>query len=198
MTFDVTILGSNSAIPAHGRHPTAQVLNHNEKYFLLDCGEGTQMQLSHLKIKRSKIDHIFITHLHGDHYYGFIGLLTSYHLLQRREPLHVFAPKGLKEIIALNFRYSDTHLLYEIVFHEYDAKAEEKIFENEELNVSTIVMNHRIPTCGFLFREKNHQRKILPQKLEEFQIPVSAIADLKKGKDFVSNGKTIPNSELTD
>src|ERR1043165_2496469 len=170
MTFDVTILGSNSAIPAHGRHPTAQVLNHNEKYFLLDCGEGTQMRLSQFKIKRSKIDQIFITHLHGDHYYGLIGLLTSYHLLQRKDPLHVFSPKGLKEIIELNFKYSDTHLLYEIIFHEYDAQAEEIVFGNEELQVSTIIMNHRIPTCGFLFQEKKHPRKILPEKLEEFNI----------------------------
>src|SRR4030095_10926340 len=104
MTFSVTILGSNSALPAHGRHPTSQLLNHDEKFFLLDCGEGTQMQLSHYRIRRSKIDHIFISDLHGDHYYGLIGLLTSFHLLRRAEPLHVYAPKGLKEIIEVNFR----------------------------------------------------------------------------------------------
>src|SRR5204863_3535412 len=131
MTFEVTILGSNSALPAHGRHPTAQVLNHNEKFFLLDCGEGTQMRLSQLKIKRSKITHIFISHLHGDHYYGIPGLLTSYHLLQRTEPLYLFGPKGLKEIIDLNFKHSATRLAYDLVFHEVNADVAEVIFENE-------------------------------------------------------------------
>ncbi len=197
MTFETTILGSNSAIPAHGRHPTAQVLNHNEKLFLLDCGEGTQMQLSKLKIKRSKIDHIFISHLHGDHYYGLIGLLTSFHLLQRREPLHVFAPEGLREIIELNFTYSNTHLLYDLIFHDYSKDSSELIFENENLSVSCIKMNHRIPTCGFLFREKKHLRKILPEKLSEFNIPVSAIADIKNGKDYIADGRTIPSKLLT-
>lgn len=197
MTFEVTILGSNSAIPAHGRHPTAQVLNHNENFFLLDCGEGTQMRLSQLKIRRSKIDHIFISHLHGDHYYGLPGLITSYHLLQRKEPLHIFAPNGLKEIIDLNFKYSNTHLLYELQFHEFGCDSPEKIFESGELIVTTIPMNHRIPCCGFIFREKKHPRKILPEKLEAYHVPVSAIADLKHGKDFVTEGKTIRNSELT-
>ena len=197
MTFEVTILGSNSAIPAHGRHPTAQVLNHNEKFFLLDCGEGTQMRLSQLKIRRSKIDQIFISHLHGDHYYGLPGLLTSYHLLQRREPLHIFAPKGLKEIIELNFKYSNTRLIYDLQFHEFGCVSPEKIFESEELIVTTLPMNHRIPCCGFLFREKKHSRKILPEMLEVYKIPVSAIADLKRGKDFAIGEKIIPNSELT-
>lgn len=197
MTFEVTILGSNSAIPSHGRHPTAQVVNHNENFFLLDCGEGTQMQLSQYKIKRSKINHIFISHLHGDHYYGLIGLLTSYHLLQRSEPLNIFAPKGLKEIIELNFKYSNTHLLYDLHFLEYQHQSSAIIYESEEIKVTGIGMNHRIPTCGFLFSEKKHPRKILPEKLEEYGIPVSSIADLKNGMDIVINEKKIPNSEIT-
>jgi ribonuclease Z len=197
MTFEVTILGSNSALPAHGRHPTSQVLNHNEKIFLLDCGEGTQIRMSQLKIKRSKIDHIFISHLHGDHYYGLIGLLTSYHLLRRSEPLHLYAPKGLKEIIDLNFVYSNTKLVYDLIVHETDCETSVLIFENDALMVSTIPMKHRIPCCGFLFREKNHERKIIAEKLTEYAIPVSAIPDLKKGSDLQLDGKTIPNAELT-
>lgn len=197
MIFEVTILGSNSALPAHGRHPTAQVLNHNEKLFLIDCGEGTQMQLSNYHIKRSKINHIFISHLHGDHYYGLIGLLTSYHLLKRKEPLHLFCPKGLKEILLLNFKFSDTHLHYELVFHEVNAAGSDVIFENEELTVSTLPMKHRIPCNGFLFREKPRQRRILPEKLEEYGIPISKIQDLKEGKDIELAGDLIPNRQIT-
>ena len=197
MTFTVTILGSNSALPAHGRHPTAQVVNHNEKFFLVDCGEGTQMQLSNYKIRRSKIDHIFISHLHGDHYYGLIGLLTSYHLLRRAEPLYLYAPKGLKEIIDLNFTYSNTKLVYDLITREINCAAEELIFENNQLTVHTIPMKHRIPCCGFLFREKPHERKMIAEKLTEYNIPVSEIPDLKKGKDLQLDGRTIPNAELT-
>ncbi|MBX7107677.1 MAG: ribonuclease Z [Chitinophagales bacterium] len=197
MTFEVTILGSNSALPAHGRHPTAQVLNHNEKLFLLDCGEGTQIQLSSYHIRRSKINHIFISHLHGDHYYGLIGLLTSYHLLRRTEPLHLFCPKGLSDILQLNFKYSDTRLIYELIVHEIESSVHQLIYENEHITVHTIPMRHRIPCCGFLFREKKRDRRILPEKLEAFGIPVADIHALKEGKDLVIDGKLIPNSALT-
>ena len=197
MTFDVTILGSNSALPAHGRRPTSQVVNHHEKYYLVDCGEGTQVRLSDYKIKRSKIEHIFISHLHGDHYYGLIGLLTSYHLLQRQAPVHLFAPKGLQEIIEINFKYSQTRLVYDLIFHEVDCTKAKPIFESEELIVSTIPMNHRIPCCGFLFAEKPHARKLRAEKLEEYHIPVSEIAAIKAGHDLVLEGKLIPNAELT-
>ncbi len=197
MTFEVTILGSNSALPAHGRHPTAQVLNYNEKLYLLDCGEGTQIQMSNYRIKRSKINHIFISHLHGDHYYGLIGLLTSFHLLRRSEPLHLFCPKGLSDILALNFKYSDTHLIYELVIHEIDGTAYKLIYENEHFTVHTLPMKHRIPCCGFLFREKKRDRRILPDRLEAYGVPVSHIHELKAGKDLMLKGKLIPNSELT-
>lgn len=197
MTFDVTILGSNSALPAHGRHPTAQVLNYNEKLYLLDCGEGTQIQLSHYRIKRSKINHIFISHLHGDHYYGLIGLLTSYHLLRRSEPLHLFCPKGLSDILTLNFKYSDTRLIYELIIHEIDGSVHEMIYEDEHFTVHTLPMKHRIPCCGFLFREKKRDRRILPERLQAYGIPLSYIRELKAGKDVMLRGKLIPNSELT-
>ena len=136
MTFSVTILGSNSALPAHGRHPTSQLVNHHENFFLLDCGEGTQMRFNDLKIKRSKINHIFISHYHGDHYYGLIGLLTSYHLLRREEPMHLFAPQGIKEILDINFKYSDTRLYFPLIIHEIDCGRDEVIYENEELSIT--------------------------------------------------------------
>lgn len=197
MIFEVTILGSNSALPAHGRHPTAQVLNHHEKLFLLDCGEGTQIQLSAYRIKRSKINEVFISHLHGDHYYGLLGLLTSYHLLKRMEPLHLYCPKGLKDIIDVNFRYSDTRLAYELIVHEIDCNESKQIFENSHLTVTTIPMKHRIACCGFLFREKERERVILPEQLRKYEVPHTSIGGLKYGKDIVVNGITIPNSELT-
>lgn len=195
--FEVTILGSNSALPAHGRRPTSQVVNHHDKYFLIDCGEGTQVRLSDLRIKRSRIENIFISHLHGDHYYGLIGLLTSYHLLQRQAPIHLFAPKGLEEIIHVNFKYSQTTLVYDLIFHEVDCGSVNTIFENDEISVSTIPMNHRIPCCGFLFSEKPHPRKIKAEKLEELGIPVSEIPNIRAGRDVVIDGKPIANAELT-
>lgn len=110
MPFEVTILGNNSAIPAHGRHPTSQVVQIYEQYFLVDCGEGTQMQLTKYKVRKNKFDHIFISHLHGDHYFGLIGLITSYHLMRREKPLHVYGPKGLLDIINLQLAVSNTTL----------------------------------------------------------------------------------------
>lgn len=197
MTFEVTILGSNSALPAHGRHPTAQVLNHHEKLFLLDCGEGTQIQLSAYRIKRSKISEVFISHLHGDHYYGLPGLLTSYHLLKRSEPLHLYCPKGLKDIIDLNFRYSDTRLSYELIVHEIDCSQVQQIYENNHVTVTTIPMKHRIACCGFLFREKERERVILPEQLARYNVPLSGIGTLKFGNDITVDGVTIANRELT-
>ncbi|MBA2423150.1 MAG: ribonuclease Z [Chitinophagales bacterium] len=197
MTFEVTILGSNSALPAHGRHPTSQVVNQNESLFLVDCGEGTQMQLSKYKIRRSKINHIFISHLHGDHYYGLIGLLTSYHLLKRMEPLHLYGPRGLKEIIDVNFKYSDTRLVYPLNSHEIDCAGNDIIFESDQLTISTLPMNHRIPCCGFLFRQKQSGRKILAEKIASYQIPHSTIPNLRKGEDIQRGEHKIPNDELT-
>ncbi|MBA2407359.1 MAG: ribonuclease Z [Chitinophagales bacterium] len=197
MTFEVTILGSNSALPSHGRHPTSQVVNHNENLYLLDCGEGTQIQLSTYKIKRSKINHIFISHLHGDHYYGLIGLLTSYHLLKRTEPVNLYGPKGLKEILEVNFRYSDTRLVYTLNIHEINCSDSELILESDQLAISTIPMKHRIPCCGFLFRQKPAGRKIIAEKIAFYEIPLSAIPDLRTGKDISLGDRKIPNEELT-
>lgn len=198
MQFDVTILGSNAAIPAHNRHPSAQIVNYNSNLFLVDCGEGTQFQMNQFGIKRGRLDNIFISHLHGDHYFGLIGLLTSFNLNWREHPLHVYAPAPLEEIINIHFKHSKTQLKYEIHFHPVEANASRVIYEDAVLTVETIPLKHRLPTTGFLFREKLHLRKIIAEKIQEYQIPHSQINDIKGGKDFKdANGKTIPNAELT-
>lgn len=151
--FDVTVLGSSSATPAYNRNPSAQLLNLNEKYYLIDCGEATQNQLNKFRIKSSRIDYIFISHLHGDHYLGLVGLLSTMHLHGRTKEIHIYGPPELKEIIDLQLKVSETILRYQIEFHQTHTEYSEKIFESNDLTVETIVLNHRIPTTGFVFRE---------------------------------------------
>lgn len=198
MTFEVTILGSNSAIPANGRHPTSQVLNYNERLFLIDCGEGTQMQFNRYKIRSGKIDHIFISHLHGDHFFGLIGLLTSYNLNHRNAPLHVYGPKGIDEIINLQLHYCTRGLDYELVFHIFEAENGALVFEDRTMKVTSLQMVHRIPCSGFLFTEKFTEYNIRKEKIKEYDIPFEAIGGIKKGNDLhLPDGRTIPNAELT-
>ncbi|HWH63045.1 MAG TPA: ribonuclease Z [Ginsengibacter sp.] len=194
--FSVTILGNNSAIPAHNRHPTAQVLQTLDHTFLIDCGEGTQMQMSLYKIKRSKITHVFISHLHGDHYFGLIGLLTSLGLNQRTTPLQIYSPKPLKEIIDLQLAVSNVTLPYSLEFHNIEN--EEIVFEDKKIIVESFKVNHRIECWGFLFREKKNLRKIDPGKIKSYKVPTSFYESLHEGKDFItSNGKLIKNEKLT-
>ncbi|RZK15011.1 MAG: ribonuclease Z [Flavobacterium sp.] len=180
MKFEVTILGSASATPVYNRNPTAQLLNCNERQYLIDCGEGTQQQLIKFGFKASKIDYIFISHLHGDHFFGLVGLLSSLHLNGRTKPLHLFAPPALKEIIELQFHHSDTHLRYEIDFHPTDSSKSEVIFKNNDVTVETIILNHRIPCTGFKFTEKKRLRKLIVEKLENDAIPIEYYPMLKR------------------
>ena len=159
MGFQLTILGSNSAIPSFERHPTAQVLQHLDQRFLIDCGEGTQMQLSRYGVKFHRITKIFISHLHGDHYFGLIGLLSTLHLQGRIAPLTVFGPPELKEIIALQLAASQTKLRFDLDFIFIDPTKNAILLEDKDLIVSSIVLSHRIPCTGFLFREKNKSQK---------------------------------------
>ncbi|MCS6992019.1 MAG: ribonuclease Z [Chitinophagales bacterium] len=197
MTFEVLILGSNSSIPVHGRHPTAQIVHHDEQYFLVDCGEGTQMRMAAFKVKRSKIQHIFISHLHGDHYFGLIGLLTSYHLLQRQTPLHIYSPPGLEEIINLQFRYSDTRLVFPLHFHVFSGQTMETLYESDTLTISTLPMQHRIPCCGFLFREKKGLKRLKPGVAERYRLPTPMIAQLRQGKNVWWNDIELKSEEVT-
>lgn len=196
--FEVIVLGSSSATPAYNRNPSAQLLNINDKYYLIDCGEATQNQLNKFKLKSSKIDYIFISHLHGDHYLGLIGLLSTMHLNGRLKEIHVFGPPQLKEIIDLQLKVSETVLRYEVIFHFTHTEYTEQIFENNDVTVDTIILNHRIPTTGFLIKEKLRKRKINTEKIEEHDIPLEYIPLLKNGIDYCDkHGNTIPNAELT-
>lgn len=198
MKFEVTILGSSSATPIFNRNPTAQLLNANERFFLIDCGEGTQLQLLRYGIKAQRIDYIFISHLHGDHYLGLVGLLSSLHLNGRAKPIHIFGPPELKEIIDIQFKYSQTVLKYPINFYTTQAAYPEIIFENKDLTVETIILEHRIPCTGFKFSQKKRMRKINREKVEELNIPVEYIRLIKSGIDYTDkNGKVYSASELT-
>ncbi|MBS1730867.1 MAG: ribonuclease Z [Bacteroidetes bacterium] len=194
--FAVTILGNNSALPAHERHPTAQVVTIDDRLLLIDCGEGTQMQMSRYKIKRSKISHIFISHLHGDHYYGLIGLLTSYSLQNRETPLHIYAPPGLEKIIQLQLDIVHAILPYELVFH--CITCEEMLVDEEKFSVSCFHVQHRVPCYGFIVTEKKKPRKLDLKTIEAYSIPVSFYNNLSMGEDYVtSNGEVIKNELLT-
>ncbi|MEW6468950.1 MAG: ribonuclease Z [Bacteroidota bacterium] len=196
--FELTILGCSSATPTSDRNPTSQVLNVHEQLFLIDCGEAAQIQLRKYKIRFQKIDRIFISHLHGDHYLGLVGLLGTMHLLGRTKKLHVYAPKGLKEIVDIQHHYSDTFLRFPLEIRELDTQNRKIVFENDKVSVETIPLNHRIPCCGFLFREKPGERKMIVEKLAEYKIPVAYISKIKQGGDYVTaDGRIIPNAELT-
>jgi ribonuclease Z len=196
--FEVMVLGSSSATPAYNRNPSAQLLNINEKYYLVDCGEATQNQLNRFRIRSARIDHIFISHLHGDHYLGLVGLLSTLHLNGRQKPIQVFGPPELKEIIDLQLKVSETILRYPLEFFPTHTEYPEKIFENNDIEVHTIILNHRIPTTGFLFKEKPRKRKINTQKMNEYDVPLEYIPLLKNGIDFTDrNGNVVSNTELT-
>lgn len=196
--FEVTILGCSSATPTSKRNPSAQLINIADRYFLVDCGEGTQMQLRRYKIKFQRIGHIFISHMHGDHYYGLMGLLSSMHLLGRSADLHLYGPPVLKEIIDMQYKHSETRLHYNLIFHPLQQDSAVLIFEDEKVTVHTIILNHRIPCTGFLFREKDKPRKISREKITEFKIPYSELNNIKLGGDYVTkDGLTIPNEKIT-
>lgn len=198
MHFELTILGSNGAIPAYDRHPTSHFLNYNGEGYLLDCGEGTQMQMARYNIKRGRLDHIFITHLHGDHFFGLMGLITSFNLNYREHTLHIHGPRGIAEVVQAHFTYAQTQLRYPIEFHVVTDGRPQVVFENKQVTVESIILKHRIPTTGYLFREKPGQRKILADKIALHEIPVSEIGKIKQGADYTKpDGSVINNHDLT-
>lgn len=195
--FELTILGCSSATPTSTRNPTAQLLNIAERFFLIDCGEATQIQLRKYKLKFQRINHIFISHLHGDHYLGLPGLLSSMHLLGRTVDLHLYCPPELQEIIELQFKHSQTYLKFKIVYHPHTYLANDLIFEDSKVEVRSILLNHRIPCCGFLFREKPLLANISKEILQKYKISVEQILPIKSGADFITaNGELIPNNLL--
>ncbi len=192
----LTILGNNSAIPAFDRNPTAQVLQSLDESFLIDCGEGTQMQLSKYKIKRSKINHIFISHLHGDHYFGLIGLLTSMSLLNRTQDLHLHAPPELEQLITLQLKFAASHLCYPLHFHSL--QEEGLIVDGKKMSVECFKVQHRIDCWGFLFRQKKNPRKIDAERVKIYEIPAAFYDKLQQGEDYINKkGTIVPNEEVT-
>lgn len=196
--MELTILGCYAATPRTFTNPTSQVLEINNHKFLIDCGEGTQVELRRNKVKFSKIEHIFISHLHGDHCYGLVGLISTFRLLNREKDLHVYGPKGIKEIITLQLKLSNSWTNYHLHFHELESKEPQLIFEDEKVTVETIPLKHRIYTNGFLFKEKPGPRKLLIDEISKYDIDVSLYQSVKLGKDVVSNkGIKIPNEKVT-
>jgi len=183
--FEVTILGNTSSIPVHGRNHTSQLVKLGSELMLIDCGEGTQMQLRRFRLKYSKLDYIFISHLHGDHYLGLIGLLSSFHLARRSNPLTIFGPKGLDEIISTHFRWSNTQLTYSIDFHITTDDGLNLLVNTPQLMVYSFPLRHRLPTTGFLIKEKAGLRNLIKSKLEAEKLPVEAIKSLRKGMDYI-------------
>lgn len=198
MRFEVLILGNSSATPMFERHPTAQIINFNEQIFLIDCGEGTQMQLHRYGVKSNKISHIFISHLHGDHYLGLVGLLSSMNLHGRYSDLHLYGPAPLIDIINLQLKHSETYLQYNLIFHATNPEKEELIFQNNTICVTSFPLKHRVPTTGFRFDEAQRSASLIREKIQHLNIPTVFFQQLKKGIDCVDlDGTVYKASELT-
>jgi ribonuclease Z len=194
----LTILGCYAATPRTFTNPTAQFLEIKNRCFLIDCGEGTQVQLRKNKIKFSKINHVFISHLHGDHFFGLIGLISSFSLLGRTNDLHIYGPKGIKEIIILQLKFSNSWTNYQLFFHELESKESENIFEDEKVVVKTIPLKHRIYTNGFLFQEKIGERRLDLKAVQDFEIDTCYYQLIKNGKDILlEDGRIVSNDKLT-
>lgn len=185
-------------MPTSKRNLTAHVLNVHERFFLIDCGEGTQIQLRRNKIRFGKINHIFISHLHGDHIFGLFGLISTFNLLNRDKNLHIYAHSELENILTRHIEYFERNLSFKIIYHHINPKLNEIIFEDSKLTVETIPLKHRVPCCGFLFKEKPHLKNIKKTFVEKYVVPIAQIQKIKEGDDFITeSGKIIPNAEIT-
>jgi ribonuclease Z len=194
--LSVTILGNNSAVPAFDRHPTSQVVTMDGNNYLVDCGEGTQIQMIRYKIRRGKISHIFISHLHGDHYFGLVGLINTFGLLSHQQDLHVFGPAPLQQIIELQLKVAETHLSYNLHFHTITKEA--VLVDDEKIKISCFRTNHRIECYGFVFEEKRKPRKLEPAKAAEHGVPTIFYERLREGEDYTAkNGSVIKNEWVT-
>ena len=194
----LNILGCYSATPRTFTNPTSQVLEINNHYFLIDCGEGTQVEIRRHKVKFNSIKHIFISHLHGDHFFGLVGLISTMRLLTREADLHIYAPKGLKEVVTLQMKLANSWTNYQLIFHELTSKNSEVVFEDDKVQVSTIPLDHRVYTNGFLFKEKPGKRKLDITAVENANIDVAYYRKLTQGFDVENNeGKIIKNETVT-
>lgn len=196
--FNVTVLGSSAAIATNDRNLTSHLVNHRNRLFLIDCGEGTQFRLREMKIRLYKIKHIFISHLHGDHYFGLIGLISTMHLLRRTEELHVYGPAPLKQIIEFQLESSQTVTSYPLIFHPTQDVSEEILYDDGLLTISSFPLQHRVPTTGFVFREKEQPWHLNKEAIDRYGIPINYYSSIIKGNDYIADdGEIIPNSLLT-
>tara|TARA_B100001175_G_scaffold312989_1_gene319883 strand:+ start:996 stop:1901 length:906 start_codon:yes stop_codon:yes gene_type:complete len=192
----LNILGCHAATPLDNAHTTSQILEVKDHLFLIDCGEGTQIKLRHHKIKFSRIKHIFISHLHGDHFFGLVGLISTFRLLGRTADLHVYGPKGIKEVLTLQLKISNSWTNYNLFFHELENKESEIIFEDDSVTVNTIPLDHRVYTNGFLFKEKLGLRRLDKEKIKKYNIFNYDFQNLKLGKDLVLDDGTLLKNEM--
>lgn len=196
--FELTILGCGSAKPTMKHFPSSQVLNVRDKMFMIDCGEGSQLQYCKSRLPFNRLNHIFISHLHGDHWFGLPGLISTFNLQGRTAELHVHSPQGLQQMMQPIMDYCNYDMTYQVYFHEFSTDEPAVIFEDRTLTVSTIPLTHRVPTCGFLFKEKEGLRHILRDMIDAYHIPLAYINNIKAGADFVlPDGEVIPNERLT-
>ena len=197
--INLTILGCHSATPRVNAFPTSQYLEINNNHFLIDCGEGTQRQMRKYKVGFSKINHIFISHLHGDHFYGLVGLLSTYGILSREKEMHIFGPKGIKAATLQMLKVSESHAKFNMIFHELSSKKSELIYEDEKVTVHTIPLTHRVYTNGYLFKEKEKPRKLNMLNISGYpEIDKADYLNIKAGRDVqLASGEVISNSAIT-
>jgi len=194
----LTILGCHSATPRWDANPTSQVLEIKGHLFLIDCAEGTQVQLRRFNVKFSRIKHVFISHLHGDHFFGLVGLISTFRLLGREADLHIYGPKGIKEAITLQLKLGKSWTNYNLLFHELDSNEPELVFEDEKVIVTTIPLNHRVYTNGFLFQEKENERKLNIEAVKKANVSMSYYTKIKQGFDVTNeDGVLIDNKKIT-
>ncbi len=194
--FQVTILGNGSAVPTAFQNPTAQLLRYNQHKFLIDCGEGTQMQMIKYQVSHKNLSHIFISHLHGDHYFGLVGLISTFHLFGRELPLHIYGPGPLEHIIKMQLQASDTQLKFSLLFHVLQGT--ETLFEDKYLEISCFPLYHHTPTWGFLFKEKEKERNLRKDFVARYTPGVEQMHRIKQGDDFIlSDGKILKNADIT-
>lgn len=196
--FELHILGCGSALPTTRHFPTFQIVNVRDKLFMIDCGEGAQLQFRKSHLKFSRLNHIFISHLHGDHCFGLLGLISTLNLLGRTAELHIHSPKGLETLLTPMLDFFNRQMTYKILFHEFDTKEPMQIYEDRSLTVTTIPLRHRMPCCGFLFAEKRRPNHIIREMVDFYQVPVYELNRIKNGADYVTpEGKTVSNNLLT-
>lgn len=196
--FELYILGCGSALPTTRHFPTSQVLNVRDKLYMIDCGEGAQLQFRKSRLKFSRLNHIFISHLHGDHCFGLWGLISTLNLLGRTAELHIYSPRGLEALLLPTLVFFNRQMTYRVLFHEFDTDRPALIYEDRSLTVTTIPLRHRIPCCGFLFAEKQGLNHIVREMVDFYKVPLFEMNRIKNGADYVTpEGELVPNRLLT-